>query len=83
MPDDLVLKEIRDAVIAGEIENVKELIESAPKNEIDPFRILNEGLIDGVREVGRRFEEGSFFLPDLIMAGNAMDKGSKILQKVF
>jgi len=83
LPDDLVLKEIRDAIIAGEIENVKDLIESALKNGIDPFRILNKGLVDGVREVGRRFEEGSFFLPDLIMAGNAMDEGSKILQKVF
>jgi corrinoid protein of di/trimethylamine methyltransferase len=69
------LQAIAAAVIDGETEDAVAATKTALEANIDPLEILNTGLMGGADEVGKRFERGEFFLPELMMAGRAL-KGS-------
>jgi len=74
---------LKDAVVRGCPDEVRSLVDTAVKMGLDPLAILREGLVKGVRIVGEKYEKGEFFLPDLIMAGNAMSEGSEVLRGVI
>lgn len=75
-----VLKKLEDAVIAGDDERAEEIAKEALRIGVDPLEAIEKGLAKGVREVGERFGRHEAFLPDLIMAGNAMKVGCDILK---
>ena len=77
--EDLIQK-IFDAVRDGDFQGVKLNIESALQEGIDPSTILNEGMIAAMREVGRCFEEGEFYVPEMLIAARAMQSGMTILK---
>jgi 5-methyltetrahydrofolate--homocysteine methyltransferase len=66
------LKELAEAIINGDEEKAKELTQKALKKEIDPQEILSKGLIPGMDIVGKRFKEGKYFLPEVLVAAEAM-----------
>jgi corrinoid protein of di/trimethylamine methyltransferase len=47
---------------------------------IDPLKAIEEGLAQGIREVGNKFANGEVFLPELIMAAETMKKALEILE---
>lgn len=61
-----------------------ELAVSAAKSAlfigIDPVDAIENGLSVGVQEVGKKFAEGEVYLPELIMAGEAMKAGVNVLR---
>ncbi len=75
-----LLKKLEQNVIDGEADAVRALAEEAISGGMDPLQAINEGLIPGITEVGRRFETKEFFLPELIMAADAMKKGMVVLE---
>ena len=80
MADSDILKELRQAVIDGDAEVVRRLSQQALDSGMDPMQAINEGLIPGITEVGRLFERKEYFLPELMMAADAMKKGMVILE---
>ena len=42
--------------------------------------ILQEGMIAAMKEVGRRFEEGDYFVPEMLIAARAMQSGLVVLK---
>ena len=80
MPEE-IYERIKESVIRGYPEEVADLVKKALKKGLDPLDILKKGLIKGVKTVGEKFGRGELFLPDLIMAGNAMSIGSEILRE--
>lgn len=44
-----------------------------------PFDVVTHGLAEGMAEVGRRYEAGEFFLPQLVMAGATLRAGMEVL----
>ncbi len=60
------------AVIAGELEAVAGLVEEALAEGLTPMEISSEALLKGLEEVGRRFESGSFFLPQVMLSSETM-----------
>ena len=78
-----VLKKLEDAVIAGDDERIEEIAKEALRIGVDPLEAIEKGLAKGVRVVGERFGRHEAFLPDLIMAGNAMKVGCGILKAVI
>ncbi len=60
------------AVINGDSENIVSLVEEAIKEGMTPLEISNAGLLPGLEEVGRRFERNIFFLPQVMLAAEAM-----------
>ena len=75
-----LMEEIRQAVIEAETDTVLSHIDQALKDKVKPDEILNEGLISGMREVGRLFEEGEFFVPEMLVAARTMAAALKVLK---
>lgn len=67
-----ILKKMILAVQDGESEGCADLARSALEEGIEPLKIVDEGLSAGIRIVGRKFGCGEMFLPDLMMAVEAM-----------
>ncbi len=74
------LQAITTAVIDGEMEDAVHATQAALDSNIDPLEILNEGLMAGADEVGRRFERFEFFLPELMLAGRALKGAMEIVK---
>ena len=60
------------AVINGELEAVVPLVEEALAEGLSPMQISSEALLPGLDEVGRRFGNGSFFLPQVMVSADTM-----------
>jgi 5-methyltetrahydrofolate--homocysteine methyltransferase len=66
------LKPIAEAIIGGKREVVVELVKKALAENVPPATILNDGLIAGMNEVGRRFKANEFYVPEVLIAARAM-----------
>ena len=60
------------AVIDGELEGVVSLVEEALAQGLTPMEVSTEALLKGLEEVGRRFESGAFFLPQVMVSADTM-----------
>ncbi|MBU0639687.1 MAG: corrinoid protein [Planctomycetes bacterium] len=74
------LEQIANAVIDGDEQATPQHVEAALKENIPSRQILNEGLLSGMTEVGRRFREGEFFVPEVLIAAEAMKAGLAVLR---
>jgi len=63
---------LAQAVIDGDLENVVALVEAALAEGLVPMQISTEALLKGLEEVGRRFESGAFFLPQVMLSAETM-----------
>lgn len=75
-----VLRNLRDAIEEGDIEEVEELVQEALDDEISLQEILNDGLIEGMNTVGELFKDGEMFVPEVLMSANAMDAGMEMIK---
>lgn len=74
------LEKIQAAIIDGDSDVAGEGTQAALEAGVDPLKILNEGLMSGASEVGKRFESGEFFLPELMLAGRALKAAMEIVK---
>jgi 5-methyltetrahydrofolate--homocysteine methyltransferase len=77
---DPLLPEMVEAILKGEKERVEILVLQALEGKIDPERILSQGLIAGMAEVGAHFERGDLYIPEMLVAARAMKAGLGVLQ---
>ncbi len=76
-----LIQEIREAVINGQSKVVVLKVEQALTEEgLAASVILNDGLISAMGEVGQLFEEGEFFVPEMLIAARAMSAALDILK---
>jgi 5-methyltetrahydrofolate--homocysteine methyltransferase len=75
----MAMKEIVDAVLAFDQGKTIRLVEEALDHGTAAASILQDGLIAAMDEVGRRYSEGLFFVPEMLMAAEAMKAGLGIL----
>ena len=66
------LEMLRSSLISGDIEKTEELTAAALASGTPAKEIMDRGLIPGLDEVGRRFQEGEYFFPELLVSGEAM-----------
>ena len=66
------LAKLKDSLIRGDIEKTEELTGTALDAGLSAKEILDKGLVPGLDEVGRRFQEGEYFFPELLVSGEAM-----------
>lgn len=71
---------IFDSVLDGNDEALNRHISAALKADISPEIILNEGMIAAMDEVGRLFEEGEYFVPEMLVSASAMKAGLTLLK---
>ncbi len=75
-----VIDEIFSSILEGEAPKTKEAVQTALQTGEDPAVVLNAGMIAAMREVGKRFEEGEYFVPEMLIAARAMKGGMEILK---
>jgi 5-methyltetrahydrofolate--homocysteine methyltransferase len=75
-----LVKEIYINVMEGQSEAVKEKVQAALEAGIAAPLILNEGMIAAMAEVGRLFEKGEYFVPEMLIAARAMQAGLFLLK---
>lgn len=81
-PEELI-EELSACIIDGDPGGAAESAQAAISAGIDPMRILNEGLMAGAAEVGRLFERGEYFLPELMLAGRALKASMEVVKPVL
>ncbi len=74
------LDQVRGAIIGGAADEAVAHIAQALEEGTEASAILNEALIPAMAEVGRRFEEGEYFVPEMLIAARAMKEGLRILK---
>lgn len=75
-----VVTQIRTNVIEGNAPETLELVKQALTNGIPAEQILNEGLIAAMAHVGKLFEEGEYYVPEMLIAARAMKGGLELLR---
>jgi trimethylamine corrinoid protein len=73
--------ELRQSVINYDEEAAVKAAKRILELKMDAYKAITEGLTPAIQEMGNRFERGEAFLPELIMATDAMNAAVKILEK--
>jgi len=76
-------QEIYQAVLDGDLEQTKEKVQAALSSDMTASDILQNGLIATMGEVGRLFEEGDCFVPEMLVSARAMQAGLEILKPLL
>lgn len=80
-------EKILDDLQRGVLEMDEELTEEAAKEalleNLDPLVAINDGLLKGMNEAGRLFEEEEYFVPELLLCSDALYAGLEIFSPVL
>jgi len=78
-PEELI-KKVVDAILEYDPEKTSEAVNEALNAGVPPLEIMEKGVTQALKEVGKMFSEGKIFLPELIMAGEAGKAALSILE---
>ena len=79
MTQEQFFKEISDAIVNLEKEKAIELAQKAVNENMNLLEVIEKGFGDGIRRIGDLWEEGEFFLPELMLGGTIMQESMEIL----
>lgn len=71
------------AIVDGDQEIAADLTRQALEQSVHPMDAINHGLLPGMDRVGESFSCGEAFLPELVMAGEAMKAAIDVLDPVL
>ncbi len=74
-----ILGKLRDAIVALDIPGLQEACEETITAGVPAYRAVIEGMAKGMEIVGQKYEEGEYYLAELIMAGETMREGMAVL----
>ena len=81
---------MKDSIIAVQkavddllIDEIKELVQTCLDEGIAPLEIIEQGISKGLALVGEQFEAGTYFLADLVMAGEVVKEAMPILEEML
>jgi len=76
----MAVKDIGEAVLVFDAAGVVDLVEAEIAADTGVDEILNSGLIGAMDIVGKRFSDGDLFVPEMLMAAQAMKAGLEVLK---
>jgi corrinoid protein of di/trimethylamine methyltransferase len=79
MSDEL-FKQMAQSVIDGDDDEAAALAKQALEQGIGPLDAINQGYTPGMDQVGELYSTGEYFLPDLILGGEAMKAALEVLE---
>lgn len=74
------MEKIYQAVLEGDLETTVKEVKASLDANVSAATILQDGLIAAMGEVGRLFEEGEYYVPEMLIAARAMQAGLEILR---
>lgn len=78
-----IFQEAADSILSSDEEKAVAVAAKALAGGLDPVALLNDGFSVGIREIGERFGRGEVFLPELILAAEAMKGATAVLEKAM
>jgi 5-methyltetrahydrofolate--homocysteine methyltransferase len=77
---DETVQKIFQGIVEGQQNTVSESVEAALEAGVPARTILDEGMLAAMAEVGRQFEEGECYVPEMLVSARAMKAGLAKLQ---
>ncbi len=77
------LQALAEAVINGDRDEAARLAQKAVDEGVAPESIVNDGMIVGMNEVGRRFKANEFYVPEVLIAARAMHGGMDVVKPLL
>lgn len=74
------LQSIHDSIEEGQIEEAQGYVQAALDAGVAPEVILNDGMIAAMSDVGCLFEEGDYFVPEMLLSARAMQACLEVLK---
>ena len=74
------LSSLYNAILEGGVAGAKDGALAALDSGLEPGMILSEGMIAAMTEVGKRFEDGEYFVPEMLISARAMQAGLNLLK---
>jgi 5-methyltetrahydrofolate--homocysteine methyltransferase len=78
-----ILDELRQSVIEGNAKSAEAQVQQALDEGLGADVILNTALIPAMTEVGQKFEDGEYFVPEMLISARAMQAGLKLLKPLL
>ncbi len=78
-----VLDRLAQVVISFDSDNLKKALDDALNSKIPLDQIIREGLGKGMERVGEKYENGEYFLSELIMSGTVMNEAMEQLKPLL
>lgn len=80
MSDEDFLNTVQKAIVEGNKDEAVRLAQRATAEKMDLNAVIEKGYIPGIQKVGQLWEEGEYFLPELITSAECMKAAMQILQ---
>ena len=77
------IAKLYEAVLTGDATTAVEVTQAALAAGIDPQELVTGQMIPAMDEVGRRFEKGEYFVPELLIAARAMKGALELLRPLL
>lgn len=74
------LSKLKDAIISFDTEGIKRACQEALAAGIPAYKLIIDGMAKGMEIVGQKYEDGEYFLAELLMAGETMKEGIALLK---
>lgn len=78
-----LLDELYESVLNGQAEDAVRITNKGLELGHEPIALMYEAMIPGLEEVGRLFEEGQYFLPEMLVAARAMQAAMDVLRPLL
>jgi corrinoid protein of di/trimethylamine methyltransferase len=79
MTENDLYSKMGEAIVAGDRHAARDLAEEAVRAGLDLLDVVERGYVPGLQKVGRLWEEGEYFLPELITSAEAMKSAMAVL----
>ena len=83
LPDDELVAQMHDDLYDGLLKEIEESVRILLKRHWTPYDVLTKALVEGMRIVGVDFRDGILFVPEVLLAANAMKAGMFILRPLL
>src|SRR5262245_66143790 len=80
LADDDLVAQMHDDLYDGLLPEIEEAVRILLTRRWTPYDILTKALVEGMRIVGIDFRDGILFVPEVLLAANAMKAGMAILR---
>ena len=78
-----ILEDLQNCVLDGELDEIKDLVQKAVDEGIDPAAIINDGLIGGMNIVAPLFKSGEMFVPEVMESADTMNEGMQVVKPLI
>ena len=83
LSDEELVTQMHDDLYDGLKEEIEEGVNILLSREWEPYRVLTEALVEGMRIVGIDFRDGILFVPEVLLSAGAMKSGMTILRPLL